>query len=226
MTMKSRIILAIVIEIIYLNCHWYVTSHYDAWSELSEIYQGILRALSVAAYLLIFKDYIFSFKTSITTVISPYIIFALLLFFSTPLLIGNATYMDANTKIIYALTSIFVGLKEEIMFRALLQNWLEKKFNPIQAILLTTVIFTIWHVGAIYPTVFSYGQVFFASIILGSLYYLTKSIILVSLMHAIYDALYAITPIYSNVLNHYWGFVTLIAAMTITLRHLYNTKKC
>ena len=76
-------------------------------------------------------------------------LFPLALFLSVPLLVGDLSYMTTTTKAVYAATSIVVALKEVITFRVLIQNLLAMKFGNLIGVLLTTVLFTVYHIGAI-----------------------------------------------------------------------------
>ena len=217
MTLKKKIILAVIVELIYIVGSRYVTSNFHEFTPNSEYLRTILRALSGIAYYYIFKDYILSFKPSYKFIKSPYIAISIALFFITPLLVGNLYFMGDYTRVLFAVTSIIVALREELVFRVLIQNSLESKIRPIFAIIITSLIFTAWHFGAVPNNLFAFGQVLVNSIFLGLIYSATKSFILVVSLHAIYDALWSLTPVYSNVVSYNWGFIPLVMAMLFTV---------
>jgi len=103
--------------------------------------------------------------------------------------------MTAKTRAIYAATSVFVALKEETTFRALIQSLLARRFGHLTAILGSTVLFTGYHAGTIPLLPFAYGQVLVASLILGILYARTQNLRLVICLHTAYDAMWSLTPI-------------------------------
>lgn len=226
MILRHKLILAVIVEAFYLVCSRYVSSNFDEFSPNSEYLRTILRSFSVIAYYYIFKDYILSFKPTFKSVKSPYIIFSISLFLITPLLVGNLYFMGDYTRVLFAVTSIVVGLREELVFRVLIQNGLESKIGALNAILITSLIFTIWHFGIIPNNWFAFGQVFINSIFLGLIYSATKSFILVVSLHAIYDALWSLTPVYENVVHYNWGFIPLVMAMLITAIWYNTLKKC
>ena len=226
MTLKTKIILAIIVELFYIAGSRYVASNFHEFTPNSEYLRTILRALSGIAYFYIFKDYILSFKPSYKNIKSPYIAISIILFFIAPLLVGNLYFMGDFTRVLFAVTSIIVGLREELVFRVLIQNGLESKIGAVFSILLTSLIFTVWHFGAVPNNLFAFGQVLVNSIFLGLIYSATKSFILVVSLHAIYDALWSLTPVYSNVVGYNWGFLPLVAAMLITATWYYKLKKC
>lgn len=226
MTLRNKLILAVIVELLYIVCSRYVTSNFQEFTPNSEYLRTILRASSFIAYYYIFKDYILSFKPNYKFIKSPYFTLSLFLFLITPLLIGNLYFMGDYTRILFAVTSIVVGLREELVFRVLIQNSLESKIGAIYAILITSLIFAAWHYGAIPNNWFAFGQVLINSIFLGVIYSATKSFILVVSLHAIYDALWSLTPVYSNVININWGFMPLVTAMLITVTCYYRFKKC
>jgi len=102
---------------------------------------------------------------------------------------------------------------------------LESKLGAVVAVLLTSLVFTAWHYGAIPNNLFAFGQVFIISILIGLIYAATKSFILVVSLHAIYDALWSFTPVYTDIVNINWGFVPLITALMITIGLFYNFKR-
>jgi len=226
MTLKTKLILAVIVELIYIIASRYVSFNFQDLTPNSEYLKTILRASSAIAYYYIFKDYILSFKPTYKFIKSPFFVISILFFLATPLLVGNLYFMGDYTRILFAITSIIVGLREELVFRVLIQNSLESKLGPVYAILITSLIFTVWHFGAIPNNSFAFGQVLISSIFLGLIYSATKSFILVVSLHAIYDALWSLTPIYTNVININWGFVPLVSAMLITTAWYYRFKRC
>ncbi len=217
MTFKTKLLLAVIVEVLYIASSRCVTSHFDNFSPNAEYLRTAIRLTAALAYFYIFKSYILSFKPTYHFIKSPYFSLSLCLLFMTPLLVGNLYFMGGYTRILFAVTSIAVGLYEELVFRVLIQNTLASKIGTIYSILLTSLIFTTWHYGAIPNEWFSFGQVFIISIFIGLTYAATKSFVLVVALHAIYDALWSLTPIYSPVINLNWGFIPLIIALLITI---------
>jgi len=67
----------------------------------------------------------------------------LLLLLSIPVLVGQYE-LASHVAILFALTNIPVTVKEEFLFRGIVQNLLLEKLGSVNAILLTSAIFTLW----------------------------------------------------------------------------------
>ena len=120
--------------------------------------------------------------------------------------------------------SVAVAVKEEFLFRGILQNLLARRDRPITSILLTSIVFTVWHVGVWDPTVWTFSQIFFASILLGIIYFRSGSIAAVIVLHAAYDAIFSFTPLISSPLNENWGFAPLLSAVALVIYWAYRAK--
>jgi membrane protease YdiL (CAAX protease family) len=126
--------------------------------------------------------------------------------------------MPPATRVVFALTSLPVALKEEIAFRALIQRLLAQRLGHAGAIVIASALFTAYHIGAIAPTVFSYGQTLAAGVILGVAYARTQSLVLVVVLHTLYDALWSATPIFATPLPYSAGLGILAAcALLVTM---------
>ena len=81
------------------------------------------------------------------------------------------------------LISILAGVGEEMLLRALIQTWLHHHLHPVFAILIASLIF-----GLLHYMNFTYVVVtFVGGLILGVAFYLSGSLILVMVAHAVYD---------------------------------------
>lgn len=185
----------IAVEVVFVVLTRVVLAHYWTYSQEAELIRTPLRLVAVLIYWILLREFIATKKLISTDIVQPHLLFSLVLFLSVPLLVGDLSYMGPGTKVIYAATSTVVALKEEVTFRALMQNLIAKRFGNLAAILVTTVLFTAYHIGAIPLSFFAYGQVIFASLILGILYARTQNLCLVVWLHTLYDALWSLTPI-------------------------------
>ena len=102
----------------------------------------------------------------------------------------------ANVKdvLILAATMIFfVGVVEEFIFRSSLQTVLEERLGSIAGLLLASVIFGFMHSGYQMPLELFY--VSFAGVIFGLLFWLTRSLPVISLAHGVTNiSLFLIVP--------------------------------
>jgi len=87
----------------------------------------------------------------------------------------------------------FVGLVEEFIFRSSLQTVLEERIGPKAGLLTASIIFGFMHSGYQIPLELLY--VSFAGAVFGLLFWLTKSLPIISLAHGVTNiSLFLITP--------------------------------
>jgi membrane protease YdiL (CAAX protease family) len=108
--------------------------------------------------------------------------------------------VDIKNVLILIVTMIFfVGLVEEFVFRSSLQTVLEERMGAKAGLLLTSIIFGFMHSGYHLPLELLY--VSFAGMVFGLLFWLTKSLPLISLAHGVTNiSLFLIVPIDPGVL--------------------------
>lgn len=206
----------IAVELVFVVLTRIVLAHYWTYSQEAELIRTLLRLVAVLIYWLLLREFITSKKLAPVDIVQFRVLFAFVLFLSVPLLVGDLSYMGPGTKAVYVATSIVVALKEEIAFRALIQNLIAKRLGNGAAILLTTALFTAYHIGAIPLELFAYGQVVLASLLLGIVYVRTQSLWLVIWLHAIYDALWSLTSIATGPLLAYrYGLLLLVAPVLL-----------
>jgi membrane protease YdiL (CAAX protease family) len=92
-------------------------------------------------------------------------------------LIGSSMYFKAPA-IVIGLRWIFIPIAEEILFRGLVLKQFLKQFTPIKAVLLSSLIFSFYHL-----TLVDFAGHFVVGIILGIFYYKTNSITVSSILH-------------------------------------------
>ena len=206
----------IAVEVVFVVLTRIVLTHYRTYSQEAELIRTLLRLVAVLIYWILLREFIASKKLVSTDIVQFRLLAACVMFLSVPLLVGDLSYMGPGTKAVYAATSIVVALKEEIAFRALIQNLIAKRLGNGAAILLTTVLFTAYHIGAIPLELFAYGQVVLASLLLGIVYVRTQSLWLAIWLHAIYDALWSLTPIATvSLLSYQLGLLLLVAPVLL-----------
>jgi membrane protease YdiL (CAAX protease family) len=125
-----------------------------------------------------------------------------------PLLVGNWG-LPASLSHLFAVTSLAVGVREELAYRGVLQTLLTGKFGFWTALILSNIVFVVYHYGAQPLTIWNVFQLFSFGCVLGVVFYLTQSLVLVAVLHALYDAIYCYTPLLSNPLSLWVGAVLL-----------------
>jgi membrane protease YdiL (CAAX protease family) len=103
----------------------------------------------------------------------------------------------------------FVGIVEEFVFRSSLQTVLEERLGSIAGLLLASVIFGFMHSGYRMPLELLY--VSFAGVVFGYLFWLTKSLPIISLAHGVTNiSLFLIMPLDPKILIYFVSVPTLI----------------
>jgi membrane protease YdiL (CAAX protease family) len=119
-------------------------------------------------------------------------------------------------QLVLAATTPVIGLREELVYRVILQGYLERYMTPLRAVLLASAIFTAYHIGSQPMNAVSVTGIFAAGIVLGVIYQRTRNLWLVAALHAGIDVVYAIAPPLSinagtificNLLGAMWAIV-------------------
>jgi len=209
---RLRLALVILIEIAYMVWSRYV---YDADLEhfaIMELLRTPARVIAAFAFWLLVPDVIFSRRADLATIRHP-------LFWTAAIFVGAfpvlAEPMDVpiwDTLIICAAT-IPVGVHEEFFFRGIVQNLMVRRIGVFWGFVLTTSLFTVWHVGATPDNGFNYTTIALAGLALGIIYHKTGSIALVAALHAFYDVLASLPPLLDW--NPGLGFLSLAIGVSL-----------
>lgn len=192
-----------------------LTVHFYPWTSFeAESIRTALRIVTASLYWWLFRPLILSRTKNVSTLRSPWLIAGLLFFLSIPIFIGQYK-LSNSVAILFAVSSIPVAIKEEFLFRGIVQNILSERFGAMKSILFTSAIFTAWHIGVWEPSVWVFSQIFLASILLGVIYTYSGSIFAVIAIHAVYDAVFSFTPLLPISLNENWGFIPLLTALAL-----------
>lgn len=212
MSLVQRIIVVSLLELAYIVIRR-VVLHYHAWPSFeAEAISTAVRLITAGIDWHLFRSLINSRSANQSALRSPWLVLSLFLFLAIPVLVGRYT-LSAPVALMFACTSLFVAIKEEFLFRGILQNLLDQKLGSLKAIFLTSIAFTVWHIGVWDFTVWVVGQIFFASVLLGVVYVYGGSIVAVIAIHTVYDAIFSFTPLVPQPLPENWGFLPLLAAM-------------
>lgn len=214
MSLAHRLFVVLILEIIYVGARR-VVLHSLPWSSFeAEAISTVLRVITAGACWYLFRPLIMSRSSNQAALRSPLLAVGLLLFLSIPVLIGHYV-LSATVAWMFAFASVFVAIKEEFLFRGIVQNLLGQKLGSLKAILLTSIVFTVWHIGVWNFTPWVFSQIFVASVILGTVYIYGGSMVVVVVIHAIYDAMFSFTPWIPQPLPENFGFLPLLAALLV-----------
>jgi len=192
-----------------------VVLHYLPWTSIeAESIRTAMRIATAALYWWLLKPMILSRKPDLSSLTKPAILLALLFFLAIPVLVGHYG-LSTPVAMMFAVSSIPVAFKEEFLFRGIMQNLLTERWDTLKAILMTSTVFTLWHVGVWEPSIWTFGEIFLASVIIGLMYVRSGSIAMVIALHAVYDAIYSFTPLLTPPLPENWGFLPMLASVAL-----------
>lgn len=211
--LRKRIVAAIAIELLYM---WLSRVVYDAglsYADL-ELVRTPLRLIAAAIHWLLMADVIFGERPRGQPVRKVALCSALLVLFSVPLLVEDYDNFTEDAWII-AVASFPVGIHEELFFRGIVQTLLVKRLGAARGIGIVVVLFTLFHIGVTDPDVWNFAATAFAGAMLSLLYWRTGSLAGVVMVHAIHDALYAVT--WTSVVSEQVGVILLFAGAYLLL---------
>jgi membrane protease YdiL (CAAX protease family) len=177
-------------ELIYLAGRtWLLQQHYLAMVE--ELAWTAWRLPFLALYYWLFRGYLAPRSEQRAMPRHPLLVAALLLSVAG---IGFHGPRAVEYQLVLAAATPVIGLREELIYRVILQGYLERYMPPLRAILLSNVIFTAYHIGSQPMNMVSVTGIAATGIALGVIYERTRNLWLVASLHAGIDVLYAVSP--------------------------------
>jgi membrane protease YdiL (CAAX protease family) len=155
-----------------------------------EIIRTVVRGFSIVFILLVlwrFKllpRFSFSLRTSKNVII---LIAVMLMYLSV---IYRPPKLGLSEHLTFALTTIFVAIREELVYRYVVQNWLVDRLSPKVAIIIPIIIgnliFVLYHLGA--QPLYSFLNIFIMGIFMSYIYHLSsRNITLAIVCHLVVD---------------------------------------
>lgn len=193
--MKKIILISALLEIIYLILSFVLAQIYGQWSYIGEIIRTLLRVISIAFFAYYYQSYFHNENNAFKAkeILTPQFIVALVLFLFFAVAYTNAENETLLWQIVFGISGMTAGWREELFYRGIVQNTLQKKYNCWIALSAATFVFTLSHIQYIY-----YGQIkellliAFAGAIFGSIFIHTGSIVFTSVVHGLYDSILSI----------------------------------
>ena len=96
---------------------------------------------------------------------------------------GSVDWMTA----VFMVTAPVVAVREELFYRAILQPGLQHFLRPLPAILVAAALFAASHIGAQPMNVITVSALATAGLLFGIVYYHTGSLLLVIVLHTLFD---------------------------------------
>jgi len=117
---------------------------------------------------------------------------------------------DMTTVLVFALTTPVAAFREELFYRFILQDALERKMPPLAAVLLSSILFVMSHVGAQPMNFFSVVLLLSPGILLGVLYQRTRSLRLVVMLHLVINLAFLLSMKIISPTAAFLGYVGVI----------------
>jgi membrane protease YdiL (CAAX protease family) len=229
--MKKIILLAAILEISYLTLSFVIAQIYGQWSYEGEIIRTGLRGISITFYGYFYQKYFYKagqpFKAK--EILAPQFIAAILLFIVFAVVYTNAENESVLWQVVFVISGITAGLREELLYRGIVQKSLQIKYDYKIALLAATFLFTLSHVQYIF-----YGQtrglilIACASIIFGCIFIYTGSIVFTAMIHGLYDAMLSINMVpfrLSNGVVLPILFLIMLLFLLLLNKKLYSTQQ-
>jgi membrane protease YdiL (CAAX protease family) len=193
--MKRIILFAVILEISYLTLSFVLAQWFGQWSYTGEILRTGLRVISIGFYANFYQKYFYNPNYSFNSkdLLTPQFITAILLFLLFAVAYSNAQNESVLWQTVFVISGIAAGFREELFYRGIVQNALQRKHGYKIALPIATLIFTLSHVQYIYN-----GQtgglllITLAGIIFGCIFIYTGSMVFTAAIHGLYDALLSV----------------------------------
>lgn len=199
----TALLVLILIELLYIVATRLLLNYFEDPHGINlELIRSGVRLASAGLTWWVFKDILHSATSRSSKTIHIFsrktllLLIATMILFSVPIMVGNFNLPPGETRLVFAITSFPVGLREELVYRGVLLTLLIKRFGFIGGLLISTLAFTFYHYGALPWTFFNVSQYIAAGLLLGTLFVATRSLWLVVWLHTLYDAIYCYTPFF------------------------------
>ncbi len=193
--MKRIILYAAALEILYLTLSFALAQIYGQWSVTGEVIRTVLRVISIVFLGYFYQKYFYNEKRPFKAkeLLTPQFNVAIILFLLFAVVYTNSENESLWWQFVFVISGITAGLREELFYRGIVQNILQRKYDYKTALLLATLLFTLSHVQYIY-----YGQIkgliliAIAGVIFGAIFIYTGSIVVTATVHGLYDAVLSV----------------------------------
>ncbi len=166
--MPYRLICAALVELIYcLITRVWLPARYQG-IEL-EVLTTAGRLVSLLLFFLLFRQLIFSKSPQPRKALHPLALLVMVLVLLIPVFVGDYGLPNVAIQTVFAVTSVAVAFKEEFLYRGVLQNILEGRLGLWWALVLSNIVFTLYHYGAQPFTAWNLTEMFATGCILGLL---------------------------------------------------------
>jgi membrane protease YdiL (CAAX protease family) len=183
---NTWIAVAVVAELVYVAGRGLVQSVFSG-AIAAELAITAWRLVFVVLYLWILSNALRPARGTGRTSWHPVLVVATAIALAVMPLAGYGIDVDWPSRLVFILTIPIVALREELFYRAILQSALERAVHPIAAILCTTVLFVLYHVGFQPMNPLTVSSIAAVGVLLGVTYQRTRNLWLVVVLHSLFD---------------------------------------
>ncbi len=189
-----RLALIGVSEILFMWITRVAISHWPWQSYEAESLRTTLRIATAGLDWWLMRPLILSRQPDLNTLRSVPLIAGMLLFFSINALPFIGLNLPFEKAMFFAASSLIVGIKEEFLFRGILQNLLTQRLGFKAGVISASLIFTAYHVGVTSPSLYNFLFIFTAGVLFGVIYFRSGSLATVIAIHFAQDAISSFGP--------------------------------
>lgn len=211
----SRLLAAAALEIAYaVFTRMWLRQH--AGGVPLELATSACRLVMIPVYWVLFREVIQSRPKNSAPLRHPLLVACIAVALAIPVFFqGWIPFGGMGTALIFALTSVIVGWREELLYRAVLLNLLQSRIGTAGALLVSTALFIVYHYGAMPATGLMVMEIACMSLLLGFIYMRTGSLLAVAAIHAVYDGLWFFGPHPAILLSDGWRPLFLLTALAL-----------
>jgi membrane protease YdiL (CAAX protease family) len=217
MLMRHKVIFAIAVELAYvIFTRTWLRQHFDGIG--LELTVSAFRVATIVVYWGLFQDLVRSRVKASHTLRHPLLVVSVATALAIPFLFrGWSPGSGLGTAIVFGLTSIVVGAREELLYRAVLLNLLQPRIGVVGALLCSTAIFIVYHYGAQPFTLLWITECTCMSLLLGLIYIRSGSLLTVAVIHALYDGIWSFGPYLNTPVPDVFRPIFLCSALAVSI---------
>jgi len=214
-SLLARAVLAVfVLEVAYAISTRQILPRYFSGDSL-ELAITVVRVFAAAACWLLFGAIIKSRDKAAPPPNPIFLIASLFTLFAAAFLMANLGLTSTTSKILFAAASLPVALHEELVYRGVFQNLFESRLGVLGAIIASNALFVIYHIGAQPMAATVVLEIFLVGAAYALIYVATGSLATTVVVHFVYDAIYAFSPLLSQPLSRWFGLLFISAAVLL-----------
>lgn len=193
--MPNVFIVIFLLEVTYLGGSFALALHYGQWSFEGEEFRLLARLIALFLFVYFYRKYFYQVgqKYHQKQLTAPLFTMLVIAFFGYAIVFNIVDNENAEWQGLFAISGLVAGFREELLYRGMIQQTLQKCYKPLIALLLAAIVFMLSHIQYIYYEQFNGLLLIFCSgIIFGCVFLYTNNVLITALVHGVYDALLSV----------------------------------